>query len=85
LHYVLKNNSVIEEYDKRGELKASKIVFPGYEIVEDSEKHKYTYDHYGNWTEIKTFDDFVELGMGRPSGLIQITRPYIERRFTYCE
>lgn len=85
LRFVLRNKAVLEEYDEEGQLKISREVIPGYHIIEDSEKHKYNYDRFGNWTEIKKFEDYAELGLGRPSGLVQITGPYIERRFTYYE
>lgn len=84
LHYVLRNSKIIEKYDTKGALIANKETFPGFEIIKDG-IDKYKYDRCGNWTEIKKFEDFIELGMPRPSGLVQITRPYVERSFTYYE
>lgn len=84
LHYVLKNSKVVEEYDTKGTLIVNREAFPGFEIIEE-DIDKYKYDHCGNWTEIKKFEDFVQLGMGRPSGLVQVIRPYVERHFIYYE
>lgn len=85
LHFVIKNGSVIEEYDELGNLSTYKNITPGFEIIDDLDKNKYKLDHFRNWTEMKDFNDYVELGLEKPSGLIQITAPYVERKFTYYE
>ena len=85
LSYVIQNGVVKERCNENGNLITHEQVTPGFEILEDSQKYNFKFDRFGNWTEIKNFGGYVQLGMREPSGLIQITEPYVERIFTYYE
>jgi len=90
--------NILEEYDKEGRLIGPDLI-PGLDFA-GKNLGRYTYDAYKNWTGEKEFVYYKRMS-GYPRGgsfivrngmltkvdnnTVEITRPWIEREFTYYE